>query len=1067
MKLQIIAANNYACASKEIIDILKRSDPKDLDVKHIVISNDRCSMSSELEVLDALGGSFNVSVMTFARLTSSIMTEKPFISKQSAIMLIGKLAQDLKGEFKCFKRSFDTTGFAENVYETISQLKYSCIAPEDIVPSSFEEGLRLKMHDVKLLYEAYEDFIKDRYVDSGAKLQQLIKHIPESPLIKNAYFYIKDFDSFSMQELAIIRQLVIYSKGVTVAIPYVRDKAVYLAENFFSLKSVAEGLDIDPDVQFVRDNQPNFVADIEENLFAYKTKFVRKNDDCVKIEKHTDIFSETERIAQYILQKVHMGARFKDFLVVVGSTSQYAYAIDRVFGKYAVPYFLDSKMAASEHALSRFLLSVANAAEGNFRRNDCLDVMKSCFYGEKDVARFENFCLKHNFRFFGKPFDAPDEFNDEAEQMRAELVEFITGSGLGKSGSAEELAAAVTAFVERAEIKNALEQMAARQQTEDFAMFKATAQVLGKISTVAETLGGLFGKEIFSAKSFIDVLQTGLDAEKISLIPLYNDCVVVTTAGKARANGNKHLIVAGANEGAFPQVKGDARMISDADIDRLEKHGLHVTPKTESENRKEKFNVFQLLTAPRQSLFMSYLEGEKRAPCLAAEEISAMFLQKDDLSERTEPLHVFGKRHAHEKFAEAASKAADGQKQGLFAAGCLYHALGDDGAVKYVYDGAQKPRLRRANEMLLPRGTTSVTKLEKFYSCPYSYFLQNGLKLEPRDNGEMQPLDVGIVLHEVLEIFARTCLCDSPERPEEQAVLQISFDANEKYEREEIDESQVPRIALDIAERCLQKEEFARLRRDGATRFALQRLQKEAVAACLAVFRQAKESSFKPFRAEMAFGFGKDTAPPLEIASKNGKVRLNGKIDRIDVCGDDFIVIDYKTGNAGIDEKSVFTGQKLQLITYVKAAKQFLGKRCVGFFYLPVHDAFEKEDGHCTFVGRLLNDKETVFRLDHCAQRGGRSAVIGAEINSDGAISGKSAVGVDKDQLDVYERYSDHMIRSAVDELASGFIGRNPLEGACDRCAYASVCDFADLEGTDRKKPSVKKDDLAEVLKNV
>ena len=108
MKFTIIAGNNYAAASKSITEILKQTDQRDLSVNHIVISNDRCSMSSELEILDALGGSFNTSVLTFARLTSRIMKERQFISKQSAIMLINKLAGELKDDFLCFKTSYDT-----------------------------------------------------------------------------------------------------------------------------------------------------------------------------------------------------------------------------------------------------------------------------------------------------------------------------------------------------------------------------------------------------------------------------------------------------------------------------------------------------------------------------------------------------------------------------------------------------------------------------------------------------------------------------------------------------------------------------------------------------------------------------------------------------------------------------------------------------------------------------------------------------------------------------------------------------------------------------------------------
>lgn len=85
MDYRIIAADNYATASECIIDMLKKTDQSDLSASHIVISNDRCSMSTELEVLGALGGSFNTRVLTFARLTSAIMTEKSLFPSRAPL----------------------------------------------------------------------------------------------------------------------------------------------------------------------------------------------------------------------------------------------------------------------------------------------------------------------------------------------------------------------------------------------------------------------------------------------------------------------------------------------------------------------------------------------------------------------------------------------------------------------------------------------------------------------------------------------------------------------------------------------------------------------------------------------------------------------------------------------------------------------------------------------------------------------------------------------------------------------------------------------------------------------
>ena len=149
----------------------------------------------------------------------------------------------------------------------------------------------------------------------------------------------------------------------------------------------------------------------------------------------------------------------------------------------------------------------------------------------------------------------------------------------------------------------------------------------------------------------------------------------------------------------------------------------------ENENFKEKFNVFQLLCCPRQSLFITYLaSGEKSTPCLAVEEIEKMFeLDENYVKELKKTQHVFGEKQAKEKLVCEASKIADGNACALQEASSLYHALGDNTVLSYLPINFEKPNLQKGKNLLLPKEKTSVTKIECFYSCPYKYFLQNGL----------------------------------------------------------------------------------------------------------------------------------------------------------------------------------------------------------------------------------------------------------------------------------------------------------------------------------------------------
>ena len=48
---------------------------------------------------------------------------------------------------------------------------------------------------------------------------------------------------------------------------------------------------------------------------------------------------------------------------------------------------------------------------------------------------------------------------------------------------------------------------------------------------------------------------------------------------------------------------------------------------------------------------------------------------------------------------------------------------------------------------------TSVSRLEKYRSCPFSYYLQYGLKLKEKEELKIQSFNTGSFMHEVIDSF--------------------------------------------------------------------------------------------------------------------------------------------------------------------------------------------------------------------------------------------------------------------------------------------------------------------------
>jgi ATP-dependent helicase/nuclease subunit B len=216
----------------------------------------------------------------------------------------------------------------------------------------------------------------------------------------------------------------------------------------------------------------------------------------------------------------------------------------------------------------------------------------------------------------------------------------------------------------------------------------------------------------------------------------------------------------------------------------------------------------------------------------------------------------------------------------------------------------------------------SSTRLEAWARCPYAYFGQRLLEVEPVDDPELQlemsPLDRGSLIHEVLELFVAEVLARPPER---QPLPDQPWTAD--------DHALIGRIAGQICDDYEARGLTGRpvfWRRDRAQIIAL------ATRFLLDDDGKRRERGTRPLRAEHRFGVP-GGADPVEIVLDDGRaLSFRGSADRIDTGpGGSLLVLDYKTGKAddyrplsrdNPDER----GTKLQLVVYAQAARAYVGR---------------------------------------------------------------------------------------------------------------------------------------------
>ncbi len=304
--------------------------------------------------------------------------------------------------------------------------------------------------------------------------------------------------------------------------------------------------------------------------------------------------------------------------------------------------------------------------------------------------------------------------------------------------------------------------------------------------------------------------------------------------------------------------------------------------------------------------------------------------------------------------------------------------------------------------------TGSISTIERWFSCPYSYFIQSGLHIRKADLSAMQANTIGNIQHSLMEHAVNTKHKQYAEisREEVRAFLQESFDVLKTAHPNDS---------------CLYE-------------LTCERMLDGLMVSLEFLNDMEKCTSFSPDSAELAFR--------EEITEG---VMLRGIIDRIDAVYDLVRVIDYKSSIKNLNDKKVKAGLQLQLLSYLIIAEKLTGKSPAGSFYFSLKSEAVKQDaGSYGFkTGAVQNDTaEGVFEKFINARRlkGWAFTDKKTELDENGDhITGLKTTydyPVVRDCILELYRY----FRSS---LLEGNIALSPVEGACGFCDYRGICRFS------------------------
>ena len=838
---------------------------------------------------------------------------------------------------------------------------------------------------------------------------------------------------------------------------------------------------------------------LEKNIFDLPYTTYNKEAGNIKLTIAKNQYEEIENVAREISKLVRKeGYRYRDIGVITKNLEDYSSLCKAIFSEYEIPVFIDEKKDITSDIFVKYVLAILDIFAKNWSYEAVFNYLKSGIVKVDRLYELENYCLKWNIKgskWYEKPWDFGEEDTFEAEQKEVitPLLEFR--KNLNSKNTAEKISEELYKFIlkncDAYQNTNKQAQKKSENKQEKNELSNKDVDKEGLINLdsynavidVIDEIAELFKDVKMSFDTYSKLLKTGIQTKEIGQIPQTQDKVTVGDVNRSKTHKVRAIFIIGVNDGVFPSVPSSEGFFNDRDRENLKEEGLELAKGTLEKMYEENFNIYKAFSTAEERLYISYpasdVDDKPLRKSTTISKLRRIFPKlkentyiDDSLNKAKENLKLekdnanVGEQHSLQDncINEAPEAEMNIYTKEVTFSELLSHINNMNGSWYEVYNWYKNNpkysyRLEKALEGLeytnLPEKInkhnvqklygdtlhTTVSRLEQYKSCEFSYYLKYGLKLSSKEKMDIKPVDTGSFMHDVVDTF---------------------FKENENVKG--ISDEELKKILDKIVEDKLSMPRNYIFTATAKYRNLVTRLKRVIFYSMKYIVQSLKNSEFDVMQTELEFG--NNTYPPIEMTLDDGKrVSITGKIDRIDIAkapnGKYIRIIDYKSSTKDIELNKVIAGLQLQLLTYVDAITQKEKAEPAGALYFSLIEPklasakkeMSKEEieqiikKNYKMNGLVLADINVIKMMDKNLQTG-KSDIIPVELNSSGEINYKNSKTVTKDEFENLQKYTIKLIKQISKEILDGNIDLKPYyalnnkKTPCSYCEYKSICQF-------------------------
>lgn len=472
--------------------------------------------------------------------------------------------------------------------------------------------------------------------------------------------------------------------------------------------------------------------------------------------------------------------------------------------------------------------------------------------------------------------------------------------------------------------------------------------------------------------------------------------VIVTSLEKGLTATQKHIYLTGINETFLPLEISDKGFLMEEDYKQFNPHPLLLDEQLQAHYKR----IIQVLLNPYLSYTFSYSKKNMAAneliPSILMSRLSDLF----ELEYINPPLNLI--------------------KNNLY----LNQSRIDEDPINRLIDHykmtSNQPEFIKDTDKL-GRGV-SISRLETYNKCPFSYYIKYGLKITEKREDTLQSSELGSLCHYLME----KCL-DNETLVDIEAKHYIEENLKEKYDDHPMNQYFINNLIEDM-------------------KMTIKIIQK-----------QLKLGDYVP------------VAKEKEISGQIGDVPFSGIIDRVDEFGNYARIVDYKSSSKEIDLNLAMQGFNIQMLVYLDMLCKQENKDRAGMLYFNMKKRILTRD-----TSYALGDEDVLkeYRMEgYMVDDGSTNSVKGlgstpeliapVKIKKSGEYANSAKV-ISPDELDQIMEYVENHISELYKKIHDGLIPIHPTltDGAqpgsdfkvypCTYCPYKSVCLFDVFENENR-----------------